>query len=177
MTLPPTWTCSCCGKLHNGLPLDFGIFFPDYYAGWRKTLSADEIKERSLFNDDICVVDHEYYFVRGVIELPIIGFPTDCFRWGVWCSVSKKSFDEIISLWNADPSGHGPFFGWLNSVLPLYTPSTLNLKTNLHLRGNNLRPKVELQQTDHPLALEQRNGITIERVQEIAAALLHEKES
>ncbi|HET9282637.1 MAG TPA: DUF2199 domain-containing protein [Candidatus Angelobacter sp.] len=46
-------------------------------------------------------------------------------------------------------------------------------ETNIHLRGGNLRPRIELQPTEHPLAVEQRTGIIIERVQEIAAALLH----
>ena len=173
MGIPSTWTCSCCGKRHSGLPLDFSVMFPDYYAGWRQGLSAEEIQERSFFNEDICTVENEHYFVRGVIELPMIGFPADHFRWGVWCSVSKKSFDKIIELWELDPQGHGPYFGWLNSALPLYSPSTLALKTNVHLRSNHLRPSIELEPTDHPLALEQRHGITIQRVQEIAAALLH----
>jgi len=32
---------------------------------------------------------------------------------------------------------------------------------------------IELEQTDHPLALEQRHGITVQRVQEIAEQVLH----
>lgn len=122
---------------------------------------------------DVCVVDDQHYFVRGVIEIPIIGFEEDRFRWGAWVSLSKKSYDEVIELWKVDPAGHGPYFGWLDSALPLYSPTTLGLKTNVHLQANNLRPWIEVEPTDHPLALEQRNGITIERVQEIAAALLH----
>ncbi len=62
-------------------------------------------------------------------------------------------------------------FGWLNSRLPLY-PDTLNLKTNVHLRAA-IRPWIELESTDHPLALEQQEGITLERVQEIAMRLMH----
>ena len=34
-------------------------------------------------------------------------------------------------------------------------------------------PWVELEPTDHPLALEQREGITLARVQEIAEKILH----
>ena len=147
--------------------------FPDYFAGWRSGLSEEEIKTRSSCNLDICVVDDQYYFVRGVIKIPIIGFSEDNFRWGVWVSLSKKSFEEVMELWDKDPAGHGPYFGWLNNHLELYSPSTSSLKTRVHLQSNNLRPRIELEPTDHPLAVEQRNGITIERVQEIAAALLH----
>src|SRR5579862_5479566 len=35
------------------------------------------------------------------------------------------------------------------------------------------RPRIELEPTDHPLAVEQRNGITWERVQQIAGLVLH----
>ncbi|WP_308294565.1 hypothetical protein [Streptomyces sp. RKAG290] len=35
------------------------------------------------------------------------------------------------------------------------------------------RPLIELEPTDHPLAVEQRNGITLDRVREIAEAVQH----
>ncbi|HXN55442.1 MAG TPA: DUF2199 domain-containing protein [Myxococcales bacterium] len=61
----------------------------------------------------------------------------------------------------------GPYFGWFMNYLPGY-PSTLWLKTRAHLRPAPLRPVLELEPTDHPLALEQRNGISIDRFREIA---------
>ena len=151
--------------------------FPDYFVDWRSELSDEEIKRRSFLNSDVCVVDDQYYFARGVIEIPIIGFTEDSFRWGAWVSLSKKSYDQVIELWDKDPAGYGPYFGWLNNALPLYSPSTLDLKTQVHLQANNLRPRIELEPTNHPLSIEQRQGITIERVQEIAAALLHKTKS
>jgi hypothetical protein len=36
-----------------------------------------------------------------------------------------------------------------------------------------LRPFVELEPTDHPLALEQRHGISVDRVAEIYAIMAH----
>ena len=56
--------------------------------------------------------------------------------------------------------------------LPLY-PSTENLKTRVHLRDDGVRPYIELEPTDHPLAVEQRNGITVDRVAEILAYYEH----
>jgi len=56
--------------------------------------------------------------------------------------------------------------------LPLY-PSTENLKTRVHLRDNGVRPYIELEATDHPLAVEQRNGIAADRVAEIYAHYEH----
>jgi hypothetical protein len=66
----------------------------------------------------------------------------------------------------------GPFFGWLNASLKPY-PETTDLKTRVHLRDNGLRPWIELEPTNHPLALEQRNGISVDRVAEIHAIMMH----
>ena len=86
-------------------------------------------------------------------------------------SVSATSAETISEIWDApDCPKAGPFFGWLSSALKVY-PDTFNLKTHVHLRAD-LIPLVELEPTDHPLAVEQRNGITVDRVVEIAEALL-----
>ncbi|MFD9615564.1 DUF2199 domain-containing protein [Streptomyces sp. NPDC059083] len=49
----------------------------------------------------------------------------------------------------------------------------MNLKTKLHTQPIGDRPLVELEPTDHPLAVEQRTGITSARVQWIAEQILH----
>lgn len=91
---------------------------------------------------------------------------------GVWVSLSKNAFDEFLACFHATKCSHiGPFFGWL-SELPLY-PSMENLKTRVHLRDDGIRPYVELEPTDHPLAVEQRNGISVDRVAEIYACYEH----
>ena len=52
------------------------------------------------------------------------------------------------------------------------SPSLL-LKTRVHTQATGQRPLIELEPTDHPLAVEQRTGITMARVQQIAESLLH----
>ena len=47
------------------------------------------------------------------------------------------------------------------------------MKTRVHLRDDGARPYIELEPTDHPLAVEQRNGITADRVAEIYAYYEH----
>jgi len=49
-------------------------------------------------------------------------------------------------------------------------PDTYNLTAHVHLRPGKLRPAIELLSADHQLAIEQRDGISIERVEEIVAA-------
>jgi hypothetical protein len=62
-----------------------------------------------------------------------------------------------------------PTFGWLSSELPGYGASTLALKTMLHHQRPGWRPLVDLEPTDHPLSVEQREGITTARVRELVA--------
>ena len=69
-----------------------------------------------------------------------------------------------------------PFFGWLNSWLKPY-PDMVNLKTMAHLKDHGIRPYIELEPTDHPLAIEQREGISVERVAEIYSTMVHEREA
>jgi len=64
----------------------------------------------------------------------------------------------VLELWDAPArSEEPPMFGWLSTNLPPY-PQTVNLKTSVHLRNDGLRPFIELEPTDHPLAIEQRDG-------------------
>jgi hypothetical protein len=61
----------------------------------------------------------------------------------------------------------GPFFGWLCTRIAFYQQDTLLLKTFAHFRGGGLRPFIELEPTDHPLAVDQKNGIPLEKAWQI----------
>lgn len=110
---------------------------------------------------------------HGLIEIPVTD-TGEVFTWGVWISLSEEKFARMTQLWNTPGRETEPaYFGWLSTELPIYSPTTINLKTNLHTRPLGERPVVELEPTDHPLAVEQRTGITRARVQHLAETLLH----
>lgn len=157
------YQCTCCGKYHDELPLNYGIDAPVYY----EEATRKERKKHFELTDDFCVMDGEHFFIRGCIEIPIIG-SNELFVWGVWVSLSKENFELTLEQWDDQNSEqlHG-MFGWLSTHLPMY-PETVNLKTNVHTRLHNLRPFIELEPTDHPLSIEQSQGITMDRVKEIA---------
>ena len=93
--------------------------------------------------------------------------------YGAWASLSEQNFARFDELRNCrERSGHGPYFGWLSAGIQVY-PDTENLKTMVHLRDGDELPYIELEPTDHPLAVEQREGISVERVAEIYAVYLH----
>jgi len=161
-----TWTCSCCGRQFDELPLNWSADAPAPYYD----VPEAERAARTRLSKSFCTVDRQA-FVRGAIEIPIIGQP-ERYAWGVWVSLSEKSSETVRVLWDdPDQERAGPFFGWLCTRLPLYR-ETLHLKTKVHLRAPPTIPLIELEPTDHPLAVEQRGGITIARVVEIVEALL-----
>jgi hypothetical protein len=163
-----TILCRECGSILPDLPLCYGADAP-----WRELGVADgEFESRVDLTGDQCVVDEKQFFVRGHIDIPVIG-SDDVFSWSVWCSLSEESFLRACDRWlKTDRVNDPPYFGWLMTSLPVY-PETFHLKTSVQSREVGRVPLVTIEPTDHPLAVEQRNGMTRGRIQEIAHALLH----
>ena len=128
---------------------------------------------RCELSSDVCVVDGKYFFVRGCIEIPVHG-ADEPFVWGVWVSLSEASFSQYLDSYDEPRRAHlGPFFGWLSASFKVYPETEGSLKTHVHLRDGGVRPYIELEHTDHPLALEQRQGIDAARLAQIYAAYMH----
>jgi hypothetical protein len=161
------YVCATCGERHERIS-GLSAAAPLYYY----SVPEAERSRRCRLDPDVCVIDGEFFFVRGCLEVPILG-ESDPFVWGVWVSLARESFETFLALYpEAHRSHAGPFFGWLSAALRGY-PDTENLKTRVHLRDHGQRPAIELEPTEHPLAVEQRSGIRVERVGEILAAHLH----
>ena len=159
--------CAGCDEWHEGMP-GFSSRAPlHYYA-----IPEPEREERCELTSDTCVVDGDSFFARGCIEVPVHG-QAEPLVWGAWVSLSRESFRQFLEGFELAKRRHlGPFFGWLSAEFLVY-PECENLKTHLHLRDDGIRPLIELEPTDHPLAMEQRTGISVERVAEIYAAYMH----
>ena len=167
------WKCGSCEEWHYGPCLDFSYYKPFYW-----TLENNEANEIGFFdsgreglpntflNEDICIVDGEYYYVRGLIELPIMG-TAETLRWGVWGSLSRQNFEKLLEVFDEEERVELPaMFSWLSNQIDGY-PDTLNLKMNAYIREPGTRPIFDLEPTDHPLSQEYHHGITPERVREI----------
>jgi hypothetical protein len=164
-----SYLCRCCGERHGGLPMSYGTDAPAY---WDPSLASDE---SSMLEQEQCIIKAEHFFIRGRLVIPVTDASLGTeFDWGVWVSLSRDNFARSLSLWTTvGREQEEPYFGWLSTELALYEPSTLALKTHVHTQAVGKRPLVELERTDHPLAVEQATGITLARVQEIAETLLH----
>jgi hypothetical protein len=160
------WTCPCCGKRFDKLPFAFALDEPD---AWHQVPAAER-RHRCVLGTDTCVIDGQRFHIRGRVVIPVIG-QSEPFIWGVWASVSKDDFARYGKLWDVSVREHEPPLpGELASDIPIY-PKTLGLKCRINLRNERKRPWFEIESTDHPLAIEQRNGIALDRVKEIAAVI------
>ena len=167
MPEPFQFHCTTCGNNHVGMPT-FGWDWPIQYL----EVPESERERRAQLDTDTCTIDQRWFFVRGCIDVPVHGFD-DPFSWGVWLSLSEESFARFRTLYEDVSREPGEvFFGWLSSAIPGY-PDTRSLKTHVHVRPWPTRPYVELEPTDHPLAVEQREGITRDRVAAIYNRLVH----
>jgi hypothetical protein len=161
--------CPDCGEQHE-IALCFGAEFPDYYYAIPPEARASRVEmEKSL-----CVIDEEHFFIRGHLVIPILDYP-EPFILSVWTTLSKDSFVEVNTLWN-DPerTKAKPYFGWLQTEPTPFAPC-LNIQTLVHTREVGAVPFVEVIEENHPLALDQTNGISIEKATELSRALLHPK--
>ena len=162
-----SFKCSRCAEIHEGSP-SFGFNAPDPYLE-----QSEKVQGAGELGSDLCWYEDEdgrHHFIRVCLEIPIHGV-SEPFMWGVWVSLSKEKFDRYIETCDA-PDESDCYFGWFCNYLPYYK-NTYALKTHVHPRTGGIRPFIVLEESDHPLAVDYHNGITIERAQEIAEAALH----
>ncbi len=158
--------CRVCGQKHDSVPSCFGIEAP-----WRAFASDAEFDRRVELSGDQCVIDGAYFFIRGHIELPIVG-TSDTLAFSVWSSLSEESFCLMSDRWDeADRAEDAAYFGWLSSSITPYL-DVLHLPLSVQTREPGLVPLFTVTQSDHPLAMDQRNGISVRRWHEMALSVM-----
>ena len=121
-----SFRCATCGIIHEGLP-DYGFKFPDYYFG----VPEEERGSRIKCDSDLCAIDNEDFFIRGVILIPVHDQELD-FGIGAWISQKKDNFETYRK--NYESTEIGPFFGWLSNRIPFFEEDSTNLKTMVHFQ-------------------------------------------
>jgi hypothetical protein len=163
-----SFLCSSCGLEHTGLPLSFAADYPDPYAN----LDRDARELRAIAGSDQCIIDQEEFYIRGCLEIPIIG-TSEVFLWGLWARVKETAFDEISDHWESEGREKtiGPYKGRLANALSIY-PNTLNQCLEVHIKPVGSRPLFILEDAENLLAIEQRNGLTAQQGAHYACLLL-----
>lgn len=163
--------CSCCGELHEGSP-SIGYRMPDQYA----SLSQEQRAAMGELSEDLCTISHDDgvdYFIRTILEVPIHGVE-EPFLWGIWVSLSEKSYRRYVETYDDPVEGDG-FFGWVCNEIPAY-PFEGARPADVHVQLGRQRPKVILHRNGReqdPLVRDQVHGISAMRAQEIAEQVFH----
>lgn len=163
--------CSCCGELHEGSP-SFAFNAPDQYS----SLSEEQKAVRATISDDFCTITHAKgtdRYIRAVLEIPIQGIE-DPFLLGIWVSLSEASFNRYREMFDQPLALEG-FFGWVGNRISFY-PYGHPRPADVIVQSGGNRPKVVLHRgdpEDDPLVIDQVNGISVARAQELAERVLH----
>jgi hypothetical protein len=91
----------------------------------------------------------------------------------VWAAISAADFERSVELWDqAGREGEPAYLRTLANEIPLF-PGSLGLPLQVNTMSVGERPWLQLLPGDHPLIVEQLDGITQARVQEIAEEMAH----
>ena len=166
------FTCGTCGEWHKGLPLGYYISFPEAYFD----VPEGEREARIGPYDEEMVIDDNRFFLKANIEIPIQQ-QDDKFGWTVWVEMTEKDSKRVSEIWDVpNRASEPPIPIWIACRIGLYM-DTLGLKGKLIHTPPNVRRLLVLDDGDHPLVKEQRSGIGMARVREIASLALHSPDS
>ena len=156
-----SYNCSCCGEVKIGIP-SFDTQAPvQFYS-----IELKEQEHRCQLTTDTCVIDREYFFVKGCLEIPIIDIEEKLVI-NSWLSLSEKNFNLFLDLYEvANRDHHEPMGGWFSTSFWPYT-DTSNLQGQIFFRNDGIRPLIRLVESNHPLSLAQRKGLTQDKLREI----------
>lgn len=162
--------CATCGQYHESLPMVFGNPAPAPWEAVPPDLRTEQAG--SGLSSDQCIIRGEQFFILGRLVIPVVDGDHP-FTWLCWVSVSEEDFDRACDLWQQKGrESEPPYPAQVQTALP-YPGGTLNLKASLITCALGERPLVKLEDADHALFVEQSQGITMNRVRQIAEAALH----
>ena len=155
------YTCADCGQEHEDWP---ALVFPTPLSYMQLT---DEEREEVELTDDLCVIrkpEHTYYFIR-VVMVQMVTDACQSLDYGVWVSLSEKSFKEYCENYD-NKAFKTTYFGWLNNQIAPYSFDTcVEVGTNVEVDNEIGRPYIYLHQKEsNDLVRDYLSGITTEEV-------------
>ncbi len=160
-----SFVCSVCGEEHHGELPALAFSAPDY---WFQL--SDEQRLRGKLTADDCVTPDGHFFIRCTLRIPIADRDGLSLDFGVWSTLSEANYLRYAGAFlDTDQSKLGTMFGWFSNELAGDFGGALNLKCEILPQDDRQRPLVQLEPTDHPLAVAQRAGIRFSQLE----TLLH----
>lgn len=147
--------CESCGQVHSEWPA-LAFNFPTAYH----VLPDDLKNEIAEFSEDFCIINHPEQtdrFIRVVLVIPVNDH-CENLEYGVWVSLSEKSFVDYISNFD-NPDHEAEYFGWLCNDFPEYEIADIPT-TVVAIKGDN-RPHIFPHEGfEHQLVHDFYNGIS-----------------
>ena len=160
--------CSVCGNDHPLEQLELTFKRPDALAA----LSDAERESRCKESDDLAHIDHERWFVRGTIPLPVDGRPRE-YRIGAWAEVDEPAFRTILDLWSEESQNQQPpFSAALANEIPGHVGS-VGQSVLVKLVSPTARPDILVADEASSLGVEQLNGISEHRAVQYSSYIYH----
>ncbi len=160
--------CASCGLYHRELPLAYASDGPENYF----QIPEKERERRSDITQDTYVLDEKLFFIKGQVKISVSDINDD-FTWNVWIKISEEDFIREQEQWlDENRFLSQPYNGILDTQLDCY-PNTIGIKVKLTTQKVGIIPLVELEESDHPLFLEQESGINNKRIMEFAKTLVY----
>jgi hypothetical protein len=136
---------------------------------------SDDERELSRLDGELCVIetsDGRRYFVRANVAIPVIDGP-DPLVFSAWVELDGIDMGRLIDRWEHPDRADDPaYLGVLANDLPGYV-ETLGLAAEVQTGPAGDRSRAVLLPSGHPLADEQWEGVTPDRVRAIAEVLAH----
>lgn len=154
--------CEICGEIHEDYTVLTYPCHDSYY--W---LSEEEKKKfNASLESDFCTIeypDQTDRFIRVVLKQKIIDSELTL-DYGLWVSLSEKSYDDYFSNFKNE-NHENQYFGWLDSIIPEYNFSE-RIPTNVYTKLGNERPEI-FPHSDfyHPFVKDYYQGITKEEAE------------
>jgi hypothetical protein len=152
----------------RGGTFDMDVDRPAAWTGGEPVGGDEDFDPNNFLSDDFCIIDDKHFFIRCIVELPILGGGGKSMGFAAWAEISRASFGAYFrSLDGAEAVDHiaGSFANRLNGF-----PDTLGLACTIRVRGGNFRPLAMMNASEHPLAQQQARGITLDRMLDLYAA-------
>ena len=169
-----TFRCIRCEAEHSLADIELSFDRPEAYFA----IPPDKRARRTWNDEHFCVIweterSPRRHFLRVLLAIPIRG-EKSAYCWGVWSEVAESAYAHAFNTWTHRKRDRTPPFpGQLANTLPGTEP-TLGLPGLVHLGERGEIPRFTFEaDVDHPIAQQQREGVSREQVIEWASGALH----
>jgi hypothetical protein len=153
----------------TGGTFDLDADRPAAWTGGEPVRGDDDFDPNNFLADDFCIIDDKRFFIRGVVELAIIGSGGKTLAYAIWAEVSRASFGAYFKALDTPSTPAGLIVGTFANQVSGFL-GTLGQPCTVRPRPGGYRPLVTLNDAGHPLAQAQQRGVTLDRLLELYAA-------